>query len=118
MIIIPDINRPTCPVPPGPADPGVWKSAAMSRIVMVHGAGNDLWGPASIKSRWFPALADGLAWHGVAIDEQDVTVAFYGDVFRPDPEDGYEPAGGPGRGHRHRRGAGPDGSTPTWTWPS
>jgi hypothetical protein len=63
----------------------------MSRIVMVHGAGNDLWGPASIKSRWFPALADGLAWHGVVVEERDVTVAFYGDVFRRDPEDGYEP---------------------------
>jgi len=64
----------------------------MSRIVMVHGAGNDLWGPSSIKSRWFPALADGLAWHGAAIDERDVAVAFYGDLFRRDPEDGYEPA--------------------------
>ena len=63
----------------------------MSRIVMVHGAGNDLWGPASIKSRWFPALADGLAWHGVTVEEEEVTVAFYGDVFRPDPQDGYQP---------------------------
>ncbi len=61
----------------------------MSRIVMVHGAGNDLWGPASIKAKWFPALADGLAWHGLGIDPSDVSVAFYGDVFRPDPEDGY-----------------------------
>jgi pimeloyl-ACP methyl ester carboxylesterase len=63
----------------------------MARIVMVHGAGNDLWGPASIKSKWFPALADGLAWHGVRIDEKDVEIAFYGDVFRPDPERGYLP---------------------------
>jgi pimeloyl-ACP methyl ester carboxylesterase len=63
----------------------------MAQIVMVHGAGNDLWGPSSIKSRWFPALADGLAWHGVEIDERDVTVAFYGDLFREDPEEGYEP---------------------------
>lgn len=63
----------------------------MSRIVMVHGAGNDLWGPASIKSRWFPALADGLAWHGVHVDAEDVTVAFYGDLFREDPQRGYEP---------------------------
>ena len=63
----------------------------MSRVIMVHGAGNDLWGPASIKAKWFPALVDGLAWHGVGIDESEVTVAFYGDVFRPDPEDGYEP---------------------------
>jgi pimeloyl-ACP methyl ester carboxylesterase len=63
----------------------------MSRIVMVHGAGNDLWGPASIKSRWFPALADGLAWHGVEIAPDDVRIAFYGDLFREDPESGYEP---------------------------
>jgi hypothetical protein len=70
---------------------GVWKTAGMSRIVMVHGAGNDLWGPASIKAKWFPALADGLAWHGVSVDHSDVSVAFYGDVFRRDPEEGYEP---------------------------
>lgn len=63
----------------------------MSRIVMVHGAGNDLWGPASIKARWFPALADGLAWHGVEIEPSDVQVAFYGDLFREDPQRGYEP---------------------------
>jgi hypothetical protein len=68
----------------------VWQSAGMSRIVMVHGAGNDLWGPSSIKAKWWPALADGLAWHGVAIDEADVRVAFYGDVFRGDPQQGYE----------------------------
>jgi len=64
----------------------------MTPIVMVHGAGNDLWGPSSIKARWFPALADGLAWHGVEIEERDVAVAFYGDLFREDPEEGYEPA--------------------------
>ncbi len=58
---------------------------------MVHGAGNDLWGPASIKARWLPALADGLAWHGVAIAPDEVTVAFYGDLFRGDPERGYVP---------------------------
>ena len=58
---------------------------------MVHGAGNSLWGPASIRSRWFPALADGLAWHGVTVDESEVAVAFYGDLFRKDPERGYDP---------------------------
>ena len=63
----------------------------MSRIVMVHGAGNDLWGPSSIKARWVPALSDGLSWHGVDIVEDDVRIAFYGDVFRPDPEQGYDP---------------------------
>ena len=58
---------------------------------MVHGAGNALWGPSSIKAKWYPALADGLAWHGASIDEADVTVAFYGDLFRADPERGYRP---------------------------
>jgi len=52
---------------------------------MVHGAGNSLWGPASIRARWYPALSDGLAWHGVGVAESDVTVAFYGDLFRKDP---------------------------------
>ena len=63
----------------------------MSRVVMVHGAGNDLWGPSSIKTKWLPALADGLAWHAVEIDEAAVRIAFYGDIFRRDPEEGYEP---------------------------
>jgi pimeloyl-ACP methyl ester carboxylesterase len=63
----------------------------MARIVMVHGAGNSLWGPASIRARWYPALSDGLAWHGVGVAESDVTVAFYGDLFRKDPERGYDP---------------------------
>ena len=63
----------------------------MATVVMVHGAGNALWGPSSIKAKWYPALADGLAWHGVALPEDDVSVAFYGDLFRADPERGYEP---------------------------
>ena len=58
---------------------------------MVHGAGNSLWGPASIRARWYPALSDGLAWHGVDIEESEVEVAFYGDLFRKDPERGYDP---------------------------
>jgi len=58
---------------------------------MVHGAGNALWGPMSIRARWYPALADGLAWHGVEVSESEVEVAFYGDLFRKDPERGYDP---------------------------
>ena len=58
---------------------------------MVHGAGNSLWGPASIRARWFPALSDGLAWHGAEVAESEVAVAFYGDLFRKDPERGYDP---------------------------
>lgn len=50
-----------------------------------------MWGPASIRARWYPALADGLAWHGIQVAESEVEVAFYGDLFRKDPERGYDP---------------------------
>ena len=41
----------------------------MARIVMVHGAFNELWGPNELKARWLPALRDGLWHHGVEIDD-------------------------------------------------
>jgi len=57
----------------------------MARIILVHGAFNELWGPHEIKARWLPALRDGL-WHvGVDVDERDVGVCFYGDLFRRHP---------------------------------
>ncbi len=58
----------------------------MAKIVMVHGAFNELWGPHEIKARWLPALRDGLWYHDVNIDEADVEICFYGDLFRIDPE--------------------------------
>ena len=39
----------------------------MARIVMVHGAFNELWGPNELKARWLPALRDGLWHHGVEL---------------------------------------------------
>jgi pimeloyl-ACP methyl ester carboxylesterase len=55
---------------------------AMARIVMVHGAFNELWGPHELKARWLPALRDGL-WHEqVEVADADVEVCFYGDLFR------------------------------------
>jgi hypothetical protein len=57
----------------------------MARIVLVHGAFNELWGPNELKSRWLPALRDGLWHHGVEIDDDDVAVCFYGDLFRRMP---------------------------------
>ena len=57
----------------------------MARIILVHGAFNELWGPNELKSRWLPALRDGLWHHGVEIDESDVGVCFYGDLFRRHP---------------------------------
>ncbi len=57
----------------------------MARIVLVHGAFNELWGPNELKARWLPALRDGLWHHGVDLDAADVEVCFYGDLFRRHP---------------------------------
>jgi pimeloyl-ACP methyl ester carboxylesterase len=59
----------------------------MAKVVMVHGAFNELWGPHEIKAKWLPALNDGLWHHGVEVGADDVAVCFYGDLFRQDPED-------------------------------
>lgn len=58
----------------------------MSKVVLVHGAFNELWGPNELKARWLPALRDGLWHHGTAVDDDDVAVCFYGDLFRRDPD--------------------------------
>jgi pimeloyl-ACP methyl ester carboxylesterase len=58
----------------------------MARVVLVHGAFNELWGPNELKSRWLPALRDGLWHHGVEVADHDVAVCFYGDLFRRDPQ--------------------------------
>ncbi|HLN15627.1 MAG TPA: hypothetical protein VK277_02630 [Acidimicrobiales bacterium] len=57
----------------------------MARILLVHGAFNELWGPNELKSRWLPALRDGLWHHGVEIGDHDVDICFYGDLFRRQP---------------------------------
>ncbi len=58
----------------------------MARLVMIHGAFNELWGPHELKARWLPCVQDGLWHHGRAIDADDVAVCFYGDLFRLDPQ--------------------------------
>jgi pimeloyl-ACP methyl ester carboxylesterase len=58
----------------------------MARIVLVHGAYNELWGPHEIASRWVPAVRDGLWHHGVEVADSDIAVCFYGDLFRRSPE--------------------------------
>ncbi|MDX2381010.1 MAG: hypothetical protein QNM02_14755 [Acidimicrobiia bacterium] len=60
----------------------------MSRIIGIHGAFHQLWGPHEVANRWIPAIRDGL-WHaGTTIDPADVTIAFYGDLFRANTTDG------------------------------
>ena len=56
-----------------------------ARIVIVHGAFNELWGPNELKARWLPAVRDGLWHHGVEVEADDVAVCFYGDLFRHHP---------------------------------
>ena len=58
----------------------------MTSIVLVHGAYNELWGPHEVAARWIPALQDGLWRAGQTIEPADVSVCFYGDLFRRDPE--------------------------------
>ncbi|MFJ1749930.1 hypothetical protein ACIOJD_27340 [Streptomyces sp. NPDC088116] len=56
----------------------------MTRIVFVHGIAQEVKGPETLLADWYPALSDGLALAGdthVARDE--VSMAFYGDLFRP-----------------------------------
>ncbi len=62
----------------------------MALIVLVHGAFNEFWGPHELKARWLPALRDGLWHHGVEVDDKDVGVCFYGDLFRREPDTGAE----------------------------
>ncbi len=57
----------------------------MARIVIVHGAFNELWGPNELKARWLPAVRDGLWHHGLELAEGDIEVCFYGDLFRRHP---------------------------------
>ncbi|MDH3707584.1 MAG: hypothetical protein OES57_16065 [Acidimicrobiia bacterium] len=56
----------------------------MSRLVLIHGAFNELWGPNELKARWLPAVQDGLWRNDATIDPDDVSVCFYGDLFRLD----------------------------------
>ena len=57
----------------------------MARVLLVHGAFNEFWGPYELKARWLPALRDGLWHHNVEISDADVGVCFYGDLFRREP---------------------------------
>lgn len=57
----------------------------MARVLLVHGAFNEFWGPYELKARWLPALRDGLWHHNVEISDSDVGVCFYGDLFRREP---------------------------------
>jgi hypothetical protein len=72
----------------------------MARIVLVHGAFHELWGPFRLAFRWTPPMLDGMAAAGIdptGLDlaigsmgeiRDQVAVAFWGDLFRPAPAPG------------------------------
>src|SRR4051812_1909363 len=57
----------------------------MGRIVCVHGIGQQVAGEQTLLHDWTPALMDGLtrAGHRDAATTEDVTMGFYGYLFRP-----------------------------------
>src|SRR6476469_7765537 len=56
---------------------------AMTKIVLVHGVAQQFRGAESLRFDCLPALLDGLARAGSKVTEDNVSVAFYGDLFRP-----------------------------------
>lgn len=55
----------------------------MTRVVAIHGIGNQYRGAATLHAAWFPALRDGLTRAGGDLEPGEFACAFYGDVFRP-----------------------------------
>lgn len=56
----------------------------MSRIVLVHGIGQQYKGPETLRAEWQPALNDGISLAGgTPLADREVAIAFYGDLFRP-----------------------------------
>ncbi|MGW6310400.1 hypothetical protein ACWFRQ_37235 [Streptomyces niveus] len=56
----------------------------MTRVVLVHGIAQEVKGAQTLLADWYPALSDGLALAaGPQVARDDVSMAFYGDLFRP-----------------------------------
>jgi hypothetical protein len=55
----------------------------VTRLVLLHGIAQQSKGPQTLLADWYPALADGVTLAGAAFARHDVTMAFYGDLFRP-----------------------------------
>lgn len=56
----------------------------MARIVGVHGIGQQFKGENLLRAEWLPPLRDGLLRVGARLPaDEDLSCAFYGDLFRP-----------------------------------
>jgi pimeloyl-ACP methyl ester carboxylesterase len=55
----------------------------VASIVAIHGIGNEYRGTSVMHAAWFPAMRDGLLLAGGDLRPDELTCAFYGDLFRP-----------------------------------
>ncbi|WP_149180687.1 hypothetical protein [Streptomyces sp. TRM49041] len=55
----------------------------MSRVVLVHGIGQQFKGAKTLLADWLPGLCDGVGLYGGRLESGEVSMAFYGDLFRP-----------------------------------
>jgi hypothetical protein len=55
----------------------------VSRVVLVHGVAQQYRGPETLKADCAPALCDGVTLANGHLTTAEVSVAFYGDLFRP-----------------------------------
>ena len=63
------------------------RRGGMARVVCVHGVGKQVLGEQSLLRDWWPALVDGLTRADAdLVPVDDVAMAFYGDLFRPQGE--------------------------------
>ncbi|MBP6669282.1 MAG: hypothetical protein KA180_07530 [Gemmatimonadales bacterium] len=56
----------------------------MTRIVCVHGIGQAYEAAETLLATWAPALAGGVSNAGGRLDPAEVSMAFYGALFRPE----------------------------------
>lgn len=55
----------------------------MARIVGIHGIAQEVRGPEVLRTKWAPALRDGVTLSGAEPpDDTDLDIVFYGDLFR------------------------------------
>jgi hypothetical protein len=61
----------------------------VTKVVLVHGIAQQYKGPESVRMECAPALVDGVRLAGGNLAAEDLSVAFYGDLFRPAGSRGF-----------------------------
>jgi hypothetical protein len=55
----------------------------LSKVILVHGVGQQYLGAESLKAACAPAMRDGVSLAGGQLSAEDIAVPFFGDLFRP-----------------------------------